>query len=170
MDIFVCCASQSPWYTARNLANAQLIFGEQRMICIFDFCIKPNIFIICYVPVRLFSKIMNYYFMYFHASGVSKNIPRLRDPRGRLRTQHTVILMSKIIGKGHKAESVKGKGPWTKVLGNQGQVSKSSPRGVTQNSFSSIKLWQHMLSTKEAHLATGHIGTLPLAQTKIPDF
>lgn len=136
MDIFVCCASQSPWYTARNLANAQLIFGEQWMIRIFDFCIKPNIFIICYVPVKLFSKKRNYYFMYFHASGVSKNIPRLSDPRGRLRTQHIVILMSKIVGKGHKADSVKGKGPWTTVLGNQEQVSKSSPSGVTQNTVS----------------------------------
>lgn len=109
--------------------------------------------------------------MYIHASGVSKNIPRLSDPLGRLirLSIQSYSFLRFIIVKGHKAESVKGKGSWTKVLGNHGQVSKSSQWSHPEHSFSGIKLWQHLSSTKEAHLVTGHIATLPLAQTKIPD-
>lgn len=128
MGIFICCASQSPSYTARNLVNAQLIFGEQWMICIFS-CIKPNIFIVCYVPLRLLKDELLFY-VHSCIRGLQEH-PQVEWSTGKThRTQHIVILMSKIyysertqsrIRKGKKVH-----GP--KFLGNQGQVS-----GVTQN-------------------------------------
>lgn len=101
------------------------------MSCILSFCTKPNIFITCYVPLRLFSNKMNSYFMGSCMGGVPKTAPRFSDPSGGLTglSAWSSSCLRFIPVKGYKAESAKGKGTWGKVLRNQVQASKS-PRPV----------------------------------------